>query len=218
MPISPEEITGKEFLRARDGYDRDEVRAYLSVVAADQRALIERIEALETRPDGLSEVGAEVAAVIQRAHEVADQVTHEARVIAVQTREGAEDDSRLLRDETAAASEKLRQEAEDYAYEVRTAAERAARELHTQVAERVGRLLAGESTVRERLYALELTLQAMRGELSDAAETVLPELSRVPPRLPLADTTAEVRAEEPASVIDVRDEQAIGSSNGSARS
>ena len=218
MPISPEDITGKEFFGAPNGYERDEVRAYLSVIAADQRALVERIESLESRQDGFSELGAETAAVLQRAHEIAERVTHEARVMAVQTRERAEDDAQILRDETAAAAEKLRQEAEDYAYEVRTAAERGAREQHTLVAERVGRLLAGESTVRERLYSLEITLQALRGELSEAAETVLPELSRVPPRPPLTETSAEVGAEEAAPVIDLRDENVAGSSNGASRS
>ena len=218
MPISPEEIAGKEFFRTAGGYDRAEVQAYLSVIAADQRALLQRIESLEGRQDGLYEVGPEAASVLQRASEIADRLTHEARVEAVQVREQAEDEAQFLRDETAIDTEKLRQEAEDYAFEVRTAAERAAREQHTQVADRVGRLLVGESSVRERLYSLEITLQAMRGELSEAAETVMPELSQVPPRPPLPDATAKVRAEEPSSVIDLRDDRVVGSKTNGASS
>ena len=215
MPLTPADIARKEFFRASDGYDRAEVRAYLEMVAADQRALIERLESLPAPTDGAGEIGSEIAAVLEQARELADRMTQEAHEKAVAERERAEEESHLVRSATSEAAEKLRQEAEDYAYEVRAASERAAREQQLQAADRVGRLLAGESSVRERLYALEITLQGMRGELKEATETVLPELSSVPPPLPPTfEPSAKVRTEESPSVIDLREDDVVGSSNG----
>ena len=214
MPLTPEDIAGKDFFRAPDGYDRAEVRAYLEMVAADQRALLERLESLSGSAGAVDEVGSEVAAVLHQARQLADGMTQKAHQKAIELREQAEEEAGLLRSATGDAAEKLRQEAEDYAYEVRNAAERAAREQQLLAADRVGRLLAGESSVRERLYALEITLQGMRGELKEAAETVLPELSTVPPPLPPTfEPSADVQTEEPPSVIDLRDDHAVRSSN-----
>ena len=219
MPLAPEDIARKEFFSSSDGYDRNEVRAYLEMVAADQRALLERIESLSARSDGIGEVGSEVATVLRQAQDLADNMTREAHYKAIELREKAEEEARSLRAATSEATEKLRQEAEDYAYEVRTAAERVAREQQLYAADRVGRLLAGESSVRERLYQLEVTLQGMRGELKEAAETVLPELSKVPaplpPTAPTFEPTAQVHVEEGPRVIDLRGEPALGGSNGS---
>lgn len=214
MPLRPDDIVHKEFFRAPDGYDRAEVRAYLEMIAADQRALLERLESLEGKGDGTVDVGAEIAVVLQQARELADRMTREAHHKAVALRESAEEEAQGLRAATGEAAEKLRQEAEDYAYEVRTVAERAAREQQLHAAERVGRLLAGESSVRERLYALEITLQGMRGELKEAAEAVLPEVSNVPPPLPPTfEPSAQVRTEERPAVIDLREDR-VSSANG----
>lgn len=221
MPLAPEDIARKEFFSSTDGYDRDEVRTYLDVVAADQRALLDRIEALSARSDDIGEVGSEVASVLRQAQDLADSMTRDAHYKAIEVREKAEEESRLLRTATAEAAEKLRQEAEDYAYEVRTAAERVAREQQLYAADRVGRLLAGESSVRERLYSLEVTLQGMRGELKEAAETVLPELSNVPaplpPSAPTFEPSAQVRAEESPTVIDLRSDRALGANGSTTR-
>ncbi len=214
MPLSPGDIANKDFFSAPDGYDRAEVRAYLQMVAADQRALLERLEALPATSEALGEVGSEVAVVLQQARALADRMTQEAHEKAVELRERAEEESRGLRSATSEATERFRQEAEDYAYEVRNAAERAAREQQLHAADRVGRLLAGESSVRERLYSLEITLQGMRGELKEAAEAVLPEVAKVPPPLPPTfEPSTKVQTEEPP-VIDLREGQ-VSSANGS---
>ena len=123
----------------------------------------------------------------------------------------------MLRNATAEAVDRLRQEAEQYSYEVRIVADRSSREHQLQAADRVGRLLAGESAVREKLYALETTLQSMRGDLRGATEAVLPEMRNVPPPLP------RMPRDEAVSVIDLREDPvAIGAngapSNGAGRS
>lgn len=172
MPISPQEISNREFFPAKDGYDKDEVRAFLGVVGRDQRALMDRIQSLENADDELDGIGSQIASVLQNANQAAENVTEQADARATEVRRRAEDEAALLRQATADSTDRLKEEAEQYAFDVRTAAERVARQQQVQTADRVGRLLAGESTVRERLYSLEITLQGMRGELKGAAESV----------------------------------------------
>jgi DivIVA domain-containing protein len=209
MPISPDEITRKEFLPTTDGYDRQEVRAFLEIVAADQKRLLDKIESLTPDADDVAEVGSQVAAVLQRAGHLAETMTAEAEQKAAVTRRRVEEESEMLRSATSEAVERLRQEAEQYSYEVRVAAERAAREQQFNAADKVGRLLAGEAAVREKLYALETTLQAMRGDLSAAAESVLPEMKDIGRPLPPAPPP-----EDRPAVIDLREEPvALGTSH-----
>ena len=218
MSVSPQEISQREFFTAKNGYDKDEVRAFLGVLARDQRALLDQIESLRNETEGMYEVGSHISNVLQNANEVAEKLTQEAESKAAETRQRSEEEAALLRRGTADSTDRLKEEAEQYAYDVRTAAERAAREQQAQTADRVGRLLAGESTVRERLYSLEVTLQSMRGELKDAAETVYPQLTNTPPPLP-GRSTKSLEAEKPndVSVIDLRDGRSA-TTNGATRS
>ncbi len=219
MSLSLQEITGKQFFASSDGYDKAEVTAFLEVIASDQQALLDRIEELSRSSEGVDGIGAEVARVLQSARDTSDQLVCKAEESALETRRRLEDEAEMLRSATAQATDRLRQDAEQYSYEVRIAADRAAREQQLEVADRIGRLLAGESTVRERLFALENTLQAMRGDLKDAAEAVLPEIRQIVPPLPPAPPTRV--QDEPLSLIDLRDDRVpIGSggnggSNGS---
>lgn len=80
------------------GYDRDEVDEYVA-------HLERRIEQLEQdrTPDGavqraLGQVGDEVAGILQRAHETADQLTETARTEAEQLRESSRREAEQLRE------------------------------------------------------------------------------------------------------------------------
>lgn len=218
MSVSPQEISQREFFTAKNGYDKDEVKAFLGVLARDQRAILDQIESLRNQGDGLHEVGSHISGVLQNANEVAEKLTREAEAKAAETRRRAEEEAGVLRKATADSTDRLKEEAEQYAYDVRTAAERVAREQQVQTADRVGRLLAGESTVRERLYSLEITLQGMRGELKDAAEGVYPELTSTPPPLP-KKSPKSLAAEQAndVSVIDLREGSSV-TSNGTSSS
>lgn len=208
MPVSPQEISNREFFPAKDGYDKEEVRAFLGVVARDQRALMDRIQSLENADDELDGIGSQIATVLQNVNAAAENVTGEADARAAEVRQRAEDEASLLRQATADSTDRLKEEAEQYAFDVRTAAERVARQQQVQTADRVGRLLAGESTVRERLYSLEITLQGMRGELKGAAESVYPELANDSPPPPLPEQPRRSLGSEESkgmSVIDLRE-------------
>lgn len=218
MPISPQEISNREFFPAKDGYDKEEVRAFLGVVGRDQQALMDRIQSLENADDELVGIGSQIASVLQNANQAAENVTEQADARAAEVRRRAEDEAALLRQATADSTDRLKEEAEQYAFDVRTAAERAARGQQVQTADRVGRLLAGESTVRERLYSLEITLQGMRGELKGAAESVYPELANASPPPPLPQQprkSLESEGSNGISVIDLREGRVTA--NGSDR-
>ena len=218
MPLSPQEISHREFFTVKKGYDKDEVKAFLGVLARDQRILLDQIESLRNETAGLYEVGSHVSNVLQNAGAIAERLTRESEAKAAETRRRAEEEADLLRKATTDSTNRLKEEAEQYAYDVRTAAERAAREQQTQTADRVGRLLAGESSVRERLYSLEITLQGMRGELKDAAEGVYPQLSKTPPPLPgKSPKSLETETPGDVSVIDLRDGRSV-TTNGAKRS
>ena len=172
MSLLSDEIARKEFFSGPDGYDKEEVRAFLDVVARHQEALREEIERLTSGEPDVATVGAEVTTVLRTAGELADQLTSAAEAKAREIRVRAEREAQELREAAVEATNRLKEEAEQYAFEARTTAERVAREQQVLTADRIGRLLTGESHVRERLYSLEVTLQKMRGELLDAAESV----------------------------------------------
>ncbi|HWD63905.1 MAG TPA: hypothetical protein VG405_01925 [Solirubrobacteraceae bacterium] len=99
------------------GYDREEVDDY---VAALERH-IDELEREHT-PDGavqrrLEQVGGEVSGILQRAHETADQLTHEARTEADQLLESARREAEELRTsaqrETRELTENARREADE---------------------------------------------------------------------------------------------------------
>lgn len=217
MPVSPQEIAHREFFAAKNGYDKDEVRAFLNVLARDQRELLDRVQALTDKGDEFAGLGGEISLILQQAGETAERLVSEAKAKAAEVRGRAEEEAHLLRKATEDSTDRLKEEAEQYAFEVRTAAEKAAREQQVNTVERVGRLLAGESTVRERLYSLELTLQGIRGELKGAAEGVYPELTNLaPPAAP--ESPPALRADDSPSVpvIDLRDDR-HSQANGSSR-
>ena len=47
MALGPDEIETKEFLVTLRGFDKEEVRSFLQIVAAEHRTALERIEELE---------------------------------------------------------------------------------------------------------------------------------------------------------------------------
>ena len=207
MSITPSDVAAKEFFDSSDGYDKDEVRAFLQSVAREQEALRAEIERLRSSEGDLGRVGTEVANVLRSAGERADDLTRAAEQRARATREQAEQEARELRRATVEATARLREEADRYAEETRSSADRSARDQQMATAERIGRLLTGESRLRERLYNLEVTLQGMRGDLSDAAEAIYPDVASIEAPRPTASNGSN-GAPLPLPVIDVRDEAA----------
>lgn len=110
------------------GYDRDEVDEY--VASLERR--IEELEQVRT-PDGavqrrLEQVGGEVAGILQRAHETADQLTQGARAEATELLESARTEAEQLRESSQREAEELRESSQREARERLEASRREADE------------------------------------------------------------------------------------------
>ena len=215
MPVAPEDISQREFVDSAEGYDKGEVKAFLDVIARDQAALLARIDELTRTAEDPAAVGKDISALLNSADVAATALTRRAEQRAAETRRRAEEEASMLRSATEEATSRLRAEAEEYSFEVRAAAERSTREQQMQAADRVGRLLAGESTLRERLFALELSIQSMRGDLKEAAEELYPQLTNVPPPLPKEGQRPRGSLQNKPSVIDLRESDSVSNTNGS---
>lgn len=221
MGYTPTEIEEREFLTSAGGYDKEEVRAFLAAIAREHARLSERLRELEQN-DPVNGLGPRVAEILETAEIAARNARAAADAEAKATRERAEVEASTLRGATEQATTKLREEAEQYAFEVRSAAERAAREQQAAVADRVGRVLTGESQVRERLFALEVTLQSLRGDLQTSSEELYPEIAAVKAVLDSGKTKDPEPSLEAPRVIDLRESPSVvppapRSGNGSSR-
>ena len=207
MGYSYTEIEEREFFTSAGGYDKDEVRAFLASIAREHARLSERLRELEQN-DPVNDLGPRVAEILETA-ETADRNSRAAaEAEAKATRERAEQEASSLHAAAEQATAKLREEAEQYAFDIRNAAERAAREQQATVADRVGRVLTGESQVRERLYSLEVTLQSLRADLQSGAEEVYPEIAAVQAVLNSANAGSKASPAAPR-VIDLRESPSV---------
>lgn len=176
MPITPEEIAGKEFLDLGGGYDQGEVRAFLQTLADEHEALREQLRQSDEVAAG--DPGEEVARVLDSAREGAEAMLAKAERVAADRVAAAEKEAELLRDSVAAATDTLKREAESYAAEVRSAAERDAEERLGDTTRRLEQLLLGEARVRELLYSLEVIVPEIRQDLLDAERDIGESLDR----------------------------------------
>jgi cell division septum initiation protein DivIVA len=193
MSIYPNDISTRDFLVVPEGYDRDEVRTFLQVLAREQQVLRDEIETLraEMTPDG--DPGAEVATVLLAAKSAAEEAVRLAVKEADELRGRAQDDSDRLREATVAASEKTREEADREAARARDLAERDARQTLDDATERVERLLDGAAKVRDRLFGLDAILGSVRSEVAQAAGA-LDDVERPVSEAPVTVDLREVSA------------------------
>ena len=193
--MKPEEIQGRDFLVGLRGYDKDEVREFLSEIAAEHAAIQAELEELRRAPvaiataeprDDFENLGASVAAILRTAKESAAEITSGADAAAMQVREEAERYAETLRqqaEETRAYAaeaaeevrrqataeiEQLRTEAQTTLVEARAEAERLVRE----ATERVRQLeVEAEARIRNQTEAMlreheERAAEAQRRESS----------------------------------------------------
>ena len=157
--MTPEEIEATEFFVGMRGYEKSEVRDFLMAVAAEQRALLERVAELEAgapapAADPIDELGRQVTAVVRTAQEAGRALVAEAEQSAADMRSSAERDVRRAEEEAAAArrdAEAQRLEGERLLAEARTEAarlvEEGARRAEEEAAEIVSRAGARRAEV-----------------------------------------------------------------------
>lgn len=201
MSIYPDDIATRDFVIAPEGFDRDEVRSFLEVLARDQQALRDELDVLREERAGQGGVGAEVADVLETAQRAAAEATRLANEQAAAILGRAEEEADRLRREATEAADRAREEADLYAFETRANADKLAREKLADVNERIERLVGGAGKVRDRLFGIDAILASVRSEVALAAESLDAEdLARVetaapapPPPPPPAPEVVDLR-------------------------
>lgn len=160
--MKPEDIQGRDFLVGLRGYDKDEVREFLTEVASEHAALLSEVDQLRhapasAAPDDFETLGASVAAILRSAKESASEITGAADVAAAQVRDEAESYAASLRQQAEeeranadAAAQDLRAQASAEAEERRRSAQVALEEARAE-AERIVR----EATERANTLGIE---------------------------------------------------------------
>lgn len=198
MAMYSDDISGREFVVAQEGYDRGEVRAYLEVIAREQQALRDEIASLRGDHRDEGDIGSEIANLLETARATAEEATRQAAEEADAIRMRAEQDADSLRQATIDASDRAREEADLYAFETRANADRETREKLRETNARIEALLEGASSVRDRLFGIDATLVGLRSELKQAAESLDPSVEKV-------KLAATPPPPPPPAVIDLRE-------------
>lgn len=199
--MTPEEIEATEFFVGMRGYEKSEVRDFLMAVAAEQRALLERVAELEAgapapAADPIDELGRQVTAVVRTAQEAGRALVAEAEQSAADLRSSAERDVRRAEEEAAAArrdAEAQRLEGERLLAEARTEAARLVAEGARRAEEEAAEILSRADVRRAEVEAACEEMVTRLGEAVTGAQMSLLVLR------PEADATG---ADEP--VVDLR--------------
>lgn len=168
--MRPEEIQNHDFLVGLRGYDKDEVRAFLTEVAAEQERLLVALEqsqaqaaqapaapAAQGADEDFESLGAGVAAILRTAKEQAGQITGDAQARAAAMQEEAEsirreakESAASLREQVSAETEALRERVTGEADQLRQQAEQHVADARAE-ADRIVR----EATDRVRQIEIE---------------------------------------------------------------
>lgn len=209
MAISPEEIRSKDFLVALRGYDKDEVAAFLRLVADEHAEMVERLAQVDhqalggdRRPaDAFAGLGDKVEVVLRTAADAAAQLRAQSEKEAGEVRAAAVRESQRVIEAAQAELETahgLRGEAEQEAAYIRAEAREevarlrdearteleAARQARMLAARNVAQLAASASRREEALVAetqrrLALALSAAEAEVEHALTDVLQGCARL---------------------------------------
>ena len=199
MSMYSDDVAAREFVVTTQGYDRDEVRTYLEVIAREQQALRDEIDALREEQAGRGDVGHEIANLLEATRSQTDEVKRLAAEEAATIRARAETDADRIRQATTEATDRAREEADLYAFETRAAADREVRDKLRETNEKIEALIAGAAKVRARLFGIDTILASVRNEVAQVAESLdASEIETV--------ETAELPAPPPPpAVIDLRE-------------
>ena len=195
LGVTPNAIAEAEFDRARKGFDRVQVRAFLTVVAreferltAAERELTERASAAEARlvtaervdPEQLTHLlGDEAARVLAAARESAAARLAEAETKAAAILHDADVTAMARRDQAAADAQRVRADADDYAREARRRADaEATQRLTAAEAEAADIRARAESLARDELAAAQTQGDQLVADAERVRERVLKDFSR----------------------------------------
>ncbi|MEW6059479.1 MAG: DivIVA domain-containing protein [Actinomycetota bacterium] len=202
LPVfsSPEQIRRRQFVTTRRGYDPDQVREYLGLVARQVERMEEVIRGVRLggestaharppAPDAYEELASRLAGLVRAAEGEAERMR----------REASEEADRTLR-EARADADRIRLDAQAKAEEAREAAERALQDAR----ERADRTIAGLEMRRNDLTEQLSTMQARLLGVARELESAIERRDETVTITDIADTTdtadsVDVRAPQPAT-------------------
>jgi DivIVA domain-containing protein len=175
MPILPEEIAGATFERVRQGYQPDEVHAFLRGVAADYAATLEKISLDQNQPAEF-DVGKEVNRILLTARDSASRLTKRAHNEAQALQKAAIDKAKQIETETSAASTQMIEQssrdakqtklrADESAFELRSRIENETRQRVANAESRSGPLFAYNQQLLEQLDEIGRVVIDLRTEI-----------------------------------------------------
>jgi cell division initiation protein len=196
--VSPEAIEKTDFPTSLRGYDKEEVDAYLRMVAAEHRKLLEASRTARTGSDKpYHRLGEDVGELLQHAKDSSDRL-----------KERAEEDAARVREEAKKVAKETKEKARKDAKEIREAAHYEASERIKDAQRGVDELRKTEAAISERLEEMRAGLRAVLEQLDGAAA------ADEAPKLTIEEPAAEGGAEDkPAKVIviDAESEQSPAS-------
>jgi cell division initiation protein len=181
---SLERIEDANFPVSLLGYKRNDVDAFLRLIAAEHRQLQKDFRSAKRSADNAYQsLGERMGSLLQHASNSADQLHRDAK-----------EEASRLRQEARKAAKSIKERAEKQAADALAAAEYEAAKRIEEAKQSVERLLKEEEEVRQRLTSVRTELRSM-GERLERAETSLP--TRGSSQLP-ADSAAGPAAADPA--------------------
>lgn len=176
MPILPEDIATTTFKRvSRHGYSPDEVEAFMRKIAIDYAAVMEK---MFLKPDDADEmdVGDEVNMILRTTRESANTLVRRAREQAEALHTAAVEQAQDLDSEAATARSRafdksvndakyVKEEADKYAFELRSRTERESRQMAGRAEERTQQLHAYQHQLGQHLGEIERLVDALRSEI-----------------------------------------------------
>jgi DivIVA domain-containing protein len=166
------ELRDVHFSAAIRGYDRAEVDAYMNRVNQVLAELQITAAPESAIRHALDEVSEETRALVQGAHETADEITRRSRSQADDRVQRATQEAQELRDASEQEARQLRDAAAEEARQVREASEREAREIREAAEGRVRELEAEAQAAREKRDRLLEELRALALRLNEFVEGV----------------------------------------------
>ncbi|QXC59522.1 DivIVA domain-containing protein [Aquihabitans sp. G128] len=207
MSLTPDQIAEKEFLVGLRGYDKDEVRSFLTTVADALRAAsapagdgsAAPAEPAAPAPAAAgtdwANLGDEIAAVLRTAHEQAATLRSDAETEVAALRQQADADATGTRSAAEAHAEAIRAEAEQARAEAATKLTAAQDEALTLVAgaqDRVAKMLeSSKLRAQQEAEASVAHLTAQIAELTSARDAAKAHLADLRTRLDKAIAVAE---------------------------
>ena len=192
--VSPDAIESAEFSTSLRGYDKDEVDAFLRLIGAEHRRLLEAGRTSRNNNDKpYKSLGADVGELLQHAKDTADGIKRK-----------AEEEAARVREEAKKAAAATRERADTEARKARESAEYDASQRTKDAQRRIEELRGIETSITTQLEDLRGRLQAVIDQLSGTAAAAAEATGAAAPGDASADESDEAPEPEDGDAAEPR--------------